>query len=175
MAMDLGLLDCTYLRIAGCVPESFVDGPGFRYTVFTQGCPFHCKGCHNPQAQSLDGGIEVPLKVIYEEIRQSPLVSGVTFSGGEPFIQSRALTVFSRILLEKGYSLWAYSGYTFDKLLADPARLEFLKCLEVVVDGPYVESQHSYDLDFRGSSNQRIIDVPASLAAGHVVLKEGFR
>ncbi len=173
--IDLKRLDETYIRIAGAVPESIVDGPGIRYTIFTQGCPFRCPGCHNPQAQPLNGGMEVKLSVLYKEIKSNPLIKGVTYSGGEPFIQTRPLIALSQVLRAEGYSLWSYSGYTFDKLSSDFMQRELLQYLDVVVDGPFVQAKHSLDLDFRGSSNQRIIDVQKSLACGKVVLAEGFK
>lgn len=173
--LDLSLLDTTTVRIAGVVSESIVDGPGIRYTIFTQGCPFSCKGCHNPQAQSLQGGVDVPLRTFYDEIHANPLITGVTFSGGEPFIQCRPLSVLAKILRHEGYSLWSYSGYTYDKLVGDDIRRSLLEQLDVVVDGPFVQSKASLDIDFRGSTNQRLVDVQKSLAAGDVVLAEGFK
>ncbi len=172
---DGELLDITSLRIAGAVSESIVDGPGIRYTVFTQGCPFHCKGCHNPQSQPLNGGITVKLRALYNEIKADPLTTGVTFSGGEPFIQPAPLAVFARILRKEGYNLWAYSGFTFEKLVEDDHRLELLKLLDVVVDGPFVLKYKSLEIDFRGSANQRIIDVQASLEKGYAVLAPDFK
>lgn len=172
---DLSVLDTTTVRIAGAIKESIVDGPGIRYVVFTQGCPFHCKGCHNPQSQPLEGGMDVSLRVLYDEFRDNPLVTGVTFSGGEPFIQSRSLAVFANFLKAKGYNLWSYSGYTFDKLVNDSIRYDLLQYLDVVVDGPFVLSKRSLELDFRGSSNQRIIDVQESLKQKNVVLMKGFK
>ncbi len=171
---DLELLDHTTLRIAGAVQESIVDGPGIRYVIFTQGCPFHCKGCHNEQSWDLKGGLEVNLGVLYDEMTSNPLVTGVTFSGGEPFIQPEPLTVFAKIAKSQGYSLWSYTGFTFDKLLTDPKRRALLELLDVVVDGPFVLEKKSLELDFRGSSNQRIIDVHKSLLSGKVILAEGF-
>ncbi len=171
---DLELLDHTTLRIAGAVQESIVDGPGIRYVIFTQGCPFHCKGCHNEQSWDLKGGLEVSLGVLYDEMASNPLVTGVTFSGGEPFIQPEPLTVFAKIAKSHGYSLWSYTGFTFDKLLQDPKRRALLELLDVVVDGPFVIEKKSLQLDFRGSSNQRIIDVPKSLHFGKVILAAGF-
>ncbi len=171
---DLELLDHTTLRIAGAVQESIVDGPGIRYVIFTQGCPFHCKGCHNEQSWDLKGGLEVNLGVLYDEMTSNPLVTGVTFSGGEPFIQPEPLTVFAKIAKSQGYSIWSYTGFTFDKLLTDPKRRALLELLDVVVDGPFVLEKKSLELDFRGSSNQRIIDVHKSLLSGKVILAEGF-
>ncbi len=174
-AFDYNRLDNTYLRIAGAVAESIVDGPGIRYAIFTQGCPFHCHGCHNPQTWPLNGGMEVRLSALYKEIKANPLIKGVTYSGGEPFIQTRPLIVLSEILRKEGYNIWSYSGYTFDKLTADPMRRELLQYLDAVVDGPFVQARHSMELDFRGSANQRIIDVQRSLQEGQVVLMQGFR
>ena len=110
MDQDLKALENTTLKIADVVTESIVDGPGIRYTIFTQGCPFHCKGCHNPQSQPLKGGMDVKLKIFYDEIKQNPLVTGVTFSGGEPFIQAGALSLLAKVLKREGYSVWSYSG-----------------------------------------------------------------
>lgn len=174
MDQDLKALENTTLKIAGVVTESIVDGPGIRYTIFTQGCPFHCKGCHNPQSQPLKGGMDVKLKIFYDEIKQNPLVTGVTFSGGEPFIQAGALSLLAKVLKSEGYSVWSYSGYTYDKLERDDKFRSLLEQIDVLVDGPYVQSKHSMDIDFRGSTNQRIIDVPKSLAQDKVVLAEGF-
>ncbi|MDO5352703.1 MAG: anaerobic ribonucleoside-triphosphate reductase activating protein [Succinatimonas sp.] len=171
---DFKILDNTFLRIAGAVSESIVDGPGIRYTVFTQGCPFRCKGCHNPQAQTLNGGIDVKLSILYEEIKSDPLITGITFSGGEPFIQPTPLTVFAKFLRDAGYNLWSYSGYTFEKLVNDKKRLALLEQLDVVVDGPFMMNKKSMMIDFRGSTNQRIIDVQASLKTGKVILMPGF-
>lgn len=174
MDQDLKALENTTLKIAGVVTESIVDGPGIRYTIFTQGCPFHCKGCHNPQSQPLKGGMDVKLKIFYDEIKQNPLVTGVTFSGGEPFIQAGALSLLAKVLKREGYSVWSYSGYTYDKLERDDKFRSLLEQIDILVDGPYVQSKHSMDIDFRGSTNQRIIDVPKSLAQDKVVLAEGF-
>lgn len=171
---DLDILDQSTLRIAGAVQESIVDGPGIRYVIFTQGCPFHCKGCHNQQSWDFNGGLEVRLKVLYDEMKRDPLVGGVTFSGGEPFIQPKPLTVFAKIVKAQGYSLWSYTGFTFEKLLDNPDRKALLEQLDVVVDGQFILSKKSLDLDFRGSSNQRIIDVQQSLKTGKIVLASGF-
>lgn len=172
---DLELLDHTTLRIAGAVQESIVDGPGIRYVIFTQGCPFHCKGCHNEQSWDLKGGLEVNLGVLYDEMTSNPLVTGVTFSGGEPFIQPEPLTVFSKIARAHGYSLWSYTGFTFDKLITDPKRRALLELLDVVVDGPFMIEKKSLELDFRGSSNQHIIDVQKSLQEGKMILAQGYK
>lgn len=118
--------------------------------------------------------MDVKLKIFYDEIKQNPLVTGVTFSGGEPFIQAGALSLLAKVLKREGYSVWSYSGYTYDKLERDDKFRSLLEQIDVLVDGPYVQSKHSMDIDFRGSTNQRIIDVPKSLAQDKVVLAEGF-
>ncbi len=171
---DLSILDTTTIRIAGAVNESIVDGPGIRYVIFTQGCPFHCKGCHNPQAQSLSGGMDVKLRVLYDEFISNPLIKGVTFSGGEPFIQTGPLSILAKILRSKGYSIWSYSGFVYEKLVSDPIYRRLLDELDVLVDGPFVLAKKSMELDFRGSSNQRIINVQESLKQNKVILMEGF-
>ncbi len=172
--IDVSVLDTLTIRIAGAVKESIVDGPGIRYVIFTQGCPLHCKGCHNPQAQPLNGGIDVKLSVLYDEFKNNPLIKGVTFSGGEPFIQASNLAVFAKFLRSKNYSIWSYSGFIYEKLVADPIYRRLIDQIDVLVDGPFVLAKKSLELDYRGSSNQRIIDVKKSLEAKHAVLVEGF-
>ena len=161
------------LRIAGAVQESTVDGPGIRYAIFTQGCLLHCRQCHNPQSWPLDGGMDVQLSVLYQEIKADPLIGGITFTGGEPFLQARALTPLARILRDEGYSLWAFSGYTYEKLAEDRVTWDLLRYLDVLVDGPFVAARASMALTYRGSSNQRLIDVQGSLRAGATVLLSG--
>ena len=160
------------LRIAGRISESIVDGPGLRYVLFTQGCPHHCAGCHNPETHDFSAGKEVTLQWILDDIRKNPITRGVTFSGGEPFCQPEALTVLARELKSRGYNVMAFSGFTFDQIYNDPARRALLEELEILVDGPFIEAQRTLTLRFRGSRNQRIIDVPASLATGKAVLHE---
>ncbi len=151
------------LRISGIVAESIVDGPGFRYVIFTQGCPHHCPGCHNPQTHSFEGGYDADIPAMLEEIRQDPLLDGVTFSGGEPFCQPEALLPIAKAVKEMGKTIFIYSGYTLEQLLDlskdRPAILELLRLSDTLVDGPYVESLRDLDLEFRGSSNQRLIDL----------------
>ena len=163
------------MRYAGINYNDFSAAPGVSVTFFTQGCPHHCKGCHNEQAQPLNGGMDVSLRVLYEEFCSNPLVTGVTFSGGEPFIQSKSLAVLENEIKKKNYSIWAYSGFTFDKLESDPIRRQLLELVDVVVDGPFVMAKKSLELDFRGSSNQRIINVQESLKQHKVVLMEGYK
>ena len=157
------------LRIAGVVPESIVDGPGFRFAVFTQGCPHHCEGCHNPNTHDFSGGEVVDTDTLWERIRKDILLSGVTFSGGEPFEQAGNLLDLARKIKGAKLELAAYSGYTFDELVAAGGdKLELLKLCDVLVDGRFVLAQRSLMLRFRGSKNQRLIDVQRSLSEGCV-------
>lgn len=161
------------IRLYGTVADSIVDGPGLRYAIFVQGCSHHCPGCHNPKSQDLEGGTFRSVESVFEEIVSNGLVSAVTFSGGEPFEQPAACAHLACMLKERGYDIWAYSGYLYEDLLAmgenDGAVCDFLKCVDVLVDGPFVESLKSMSLDWRGSSNQRLIDVTKSELAGKVV------
>ena len=164
------------LRIAGRVGESIVDGPGIRYAVFVQGCPHHCEGCHNPETWSFDGGELIDTAKIFDEMTSDPLLDGVTFSGGEPFCQCAALTEMADMIRAfKGFALniISYTGFTFeelvDKATLENGYMELLKRLDVLVDGKFVLSERTLELPFRGSRNQRYIDVPASLKAGFAV------
>ena len=158
------------LDLSGIVQDSIVDGPGIRTTVFSQGCPHHCEGCHNPETWEFGCGTPMEEERILEIVRSNPLCRGVTFSGGEPFAQAEGFARLARLLKEKGYEVASYSGYTFEQLLrGTPAQQGLLKTIDVLIDGPFVLAERSLELSFRGSRNQRILDVPKSLAAGKVV------
>ncbi len=163
------------MRIAGMIQDSIVDGPGFRFTLFTQGCPHHCEGCHNPETHDFNGGSEMSTDEVIKKLLSNPLTDGITFSGGEPFEQAGECAVIAKAARENGLNVWAYSGYTFDELLVkaekQPDVMELLKLTDVLVDGRFVLEQRSLSLKWRGSANQRILDVPASLTAGHAVLR----
>lgn len=165
------------LRIAGTVGESIVDGPGFRFTVFTQGCPHACAGCHNPHTHDFSGGYEVAVSALLADICRNPRVRGVTFSGGEPFCQPEALYALACALKERGKHLMAYTGFTWEALqaLPDPFVQALLTQLDLLVDGPFIEGERNIDLRFRGSANQRILDVPASLAQNAPVWASGYQ
>ena len=164
------------LRIAGIEPESFVDGPGIRMTVFTQGCHHHCPGCQNPQTHDFAGGHFIDIEEILAMIDENPLLDGVTFSGGDPMEQSAALIPLAREIKERGMNLIIYTGYTYERLMElkdeRPDFFELLTFADILIDGPFVMAKRSLELKFRGSSNQRIIDVPESLAQGRVVLHQ---
>lgn len=151
------------LRISGIVPESIVDGPGFRYVIFTQGCPHHCPGCHNPQTHDFDAGTWADGEAILREIRENTLLAGVTFSGGEPFCQAAPLAELAREVHKMGKNVFVYTGYVYEKLLekakTDDGIAALLKETDTLVDGPYIEALRDLELRFRGSSNQRIIEL----------------
>lgn len=151
------------IRLNGLVAESIVDGPGLRFVLFTQGCPHNCKGCHNPGTHSFENGYWEDVNVLLESFQENPLLSGVTLSGGEPFMQAEALVLFARSVQALGKSVFTYSGYTLEQLLElgkkRPAILELLELSDFLVDGPYLEEQRDLELRFRGSRNQRVLDL----------------
>ena len=151
------------LRISGIVPESIVDGPGFRYVIFTQGCPHHCPGCHNPQTHDFDAGTWADGEAILREIRENTLLAGVTFSGGEPFCQPKPLAELAREVHKMGKNVFVYTGFVYEKLIekakTDEDIAALLKETDTLVDGPYIEALRDLELRFRGSSNQRIIEL----------------
>ena len=159
------------LRIAGIVNDSIVDGPGLRLTVFTQGCPHHCPGCHNPQTHDFGGGSEGDTAEIIAKMKKNPLLDGLTLSGGEPFVQPEACAELARAAHGLKLNVWSYSGYTFEELCEQgtDAQKALLRELDVLVDGRFELAKRSLDCRFRGSTNQRLIDVPKSLAAGEAV------
>ena len=158
------------LDLAGIVEDSIVDGPGIRCTVFSQGCPHRCPGCHNPETWEFGCGTPMDEESIFEIVRSNPLCRGVTFSGGEPFAQAEGFTKLAKLLKQAGYEVASYSGYTFEQLLhGTSAQKSLLESIDVLSDGPFLLEERSLQLSFRGSRNQRILDVPKSLAAGRAV------
>ena len=158
------------LDLSGIVSDSIVDGPGIRVTVFCQGCPHHCPGCHNPETWEFGCGTPMEEETILEIVRSNPLCRGVTFSGGEPFAQAEGYAKLAKLLKAHRYEIASYSGYTFEQLLrGTPAQKELLANIDVLIDGPFLMEERSLELSFRGSRNQRILDVPKSLAAGQAV------
>lgn len=163
------------LRIAGTVLESIVDGPGMRYTIFVQGCPHNCPGCHNPQTHDFDAGKVVSIEELFAECTEDPLISGVTFSGGEPFSQPEPLYYLGKLFKERGYDLWCYSGWTWKELWHKAENEKYvrklLEILDVLVDGRFILERKTLSLPFRGSENQQLIDVQASISEGFVIEK----
>ena len=164
------------IRISGTINDSIVDGPGIRLTIFTQGCPHHCEGCHNPQTHDFNGGEDVTLESLLEKIKGNPLLDGVTFSGGEPFCQAKQLYELGLEVKKAGMNIVTYTGYLYEYLTenanSDNYYNELLSVTDYLVDGPFVLSKRDILLKFKGSSNQRIIDVKKSLAEKKVVEAE---
>lgn len=155
------------IRIAGTVNDSIVDGDGIRFTIFTQGCPHKCEGCHNPQTHDFNGGTLINTSELLEKIKSNPLLDGVTFSGGEPFCQAHELAVFGGKIKSLGLNITTYTGYTFEELYngKNPHWDELLSVTDILIDGKFIQELKDWTIKFRGSSNQRYIDCPASLKA----------
>ncbi len=162
------------IRLAGVVDESIVDGPGIRYVVFVQGCPHGCVGCHNEQTHDFDGGTDVDASLLLEEIKADPLITGVTFSGGEPFCQPEPLAWLAGEVKKLGKDLMVYSGWTYEELLemvpGEPAVGRILELADRLVDGRFVLAERDLELEFRGSRNQRYINLKKTRESGEVVL-----
>lgn len=160
------------LRIAGVVQDSIVDGPGIRYVIFTQGCPHHCPGCHNPQTHDFGGGRDADTEEILSQIFGNPLASGVTFSGGEPFAQAEALVPIAEAVKEHGKNLMIYTGFLLEDLqrMDNPGVHRLLNLADILVDGPFILARRDLTLPYRGSENQRVIDLAKTRETGRIVL-----
>ena len=160
------------IRLYGTVNDSIVDGPGLRYVIFTQGCLHHCPGCHNPDSHAIDGGYIEDTEQCLLEIDQNPLLDGVTLSGGEPFLQATALIHFVHKVKKRHLHVMIYSGYTFEEILElGDEEKKLLSLCDTLVDGKFILSLKSMELLYKGSSNQRIIDIQASLKT-HMVIEQ---
>lgn len=167
------------IRVAGITNESIVDGEGLRLVVFAQGCAHACPGCHNPESHSFTGGDFVDEEEIISRIKRNPLLDGITYSGGDPFFQPEAFQKLSRLLrkeviaLDGNFSIMAYTGFTFEELLSkEDVYLPLLREIDILVDGRFIQEERSLSLLFRGSKNQRILDMRRSLAEQRPVLHE---
>jgi anaerobic ribonucleoside-triphosphate reductase activating protein len=165
------------IRIAGTVRESVVDGPGLRFVIFAQGCTHHCKDCHNPDTWDPLSGLPVSAGDLLDQVKKEKLIKGVTFSGGEPFLQAAPLAWLGREIKNLGLDIITFTGYTWDRLqalsLQDQAVKDLMLVSDYIVDGPFILVEKDFDLPFRGSSNQRIIDVKKSITTGKIV-EAGF-
>ena len=152
------------LRVCGIEPESIVDGEGIRYVIFVQGCPHHCPGCHNPESHPFDSGETKTVNALFKEMCEDPLLSGVTFSGGEPFCQPEPLAELARLVRTRGLDVTTYTGYRYEDLLnmRDPGIAALLAETDVLIDGPFILEERDLTLPFRGSRNQRIIRLRGS-------------
>jgi len=155
------------IRIAGTVKNSITDGPGYRYVIFAQGCPHNCPGCHNPHTHAFGGGELTDTGELAADIKKDPLLGGVTFSGGEPFEQAEAFAELAELLGDT--HIICYTGYTFEELYAKPESRELLRRIDVLIDGRFDINQKSYDLKFKGSANQRVLDSKESVRIGKAV------
>lgn len=142
------------LNINTVIKESIVDGEGLRYVIFVQGCPHHCKGCHNPQTWRTDIGNAITIESLLDDIKSNPLLDGVTFSGGEPMLQSEELTELAKEIKKLGLNIWCYTGFTYEQI--KESKKDFLKYIDVLVDGKFIEELKCLG-EYYGSSNQRII------------------
>ncbi len=153
------------LRIIGTYPETIADGYGLRYAIYFAGCTHHCPGCHNPESHDPAAGEPLTdewVDRICREIDGNPILDGITLSGGDPLLHASAMCNFLRTLKERtAQNIWCYTGYTLEECLADPARRSCLQWIDTLVDGRYIESQRDLSLDFRGSRNQRLLDLRA--------------
>lgn len=143
--------------------DSVVDGPGIRTVIWTQGCPHRCPSCHNPETHSFTAGSLYDTKEIINTIKETEIQDGITFSGGDPMMQPLACTEIAKACKKMGLNIWCYTGFLFEELLDDLDRVEFLKYIDVLVDGRFEQDKKSYSAIFRGSKNQRIINVKSSL------------
>lgn len=165
-----------YIRIAGIINESIVDGPGIRMVVFAQGCKHKCPGCHNPETHSFDGGTLVTVESILDQARKNPLLDGITFSGGEPFEQAEMFAYLAREAKKYNLNIMTYTGYTYEYLLENSFRHkgwdELLAETDILVDGRFEVEKRNLLLKFRGSENQRMIDVHRTMVENRVVVMD---
>lgn len=158
------------LAILRIVEDTMVDGPGFRTAIYAAGCTHHCLGCHNPQSWDIRAGREMTTEEILVPILADPFAD-VTFTGGDPMMQPEGFTELACAIKEQSHkTIWCYTGYTYETLLTMPAQRELLRHIDVLVDGPFIQNLRDEQLQFRGSSNQRTIDVQRSLESGTVIL-----
>ena len=164
------------MRMYGVVSDSIVDGPGYRTAIFVQGCPHHCEGCHNPESHDFAAGKDMTLDEIEQKFTGNPLLDGITLSGGEPFCQPAGCAELARRAHGKGLNVWCFTGYRYEALLeraqSEPDVKALLSEIDVLVDGPFVLAQRSLDLLYKGSKNQRLIDLQKTRQTGAITLWE---
>ena len=154
--------------------DSTVDGPGLRTVIWTQGCSHHCQGCQNPKTWDFEGGGLIPISLVLEEIDKLEYQAGITFSGGDPMFQPEACNEIAKYCRAKGLNIWTYTGFTFEEIMElakkKPIYQEFLTNIDVLVDGRFVQKELDLQILFRGSKNQRLIDVQKTLKTGVITL-----
>ena len=167
------------IRLAAPIQsDSVVDGEGIRTVIWTQGCPHNCKGCHNPETHDFNGGVLVDIEEIKKEISLLEFQDGITLSGGDPFMQPEACLEIAKFAKSLGLNIWCYTGFTFDQLKVlsrtKPVITELLNEIDILIDGKFILEEKSYECKYRGSKNQRIIDVKESLSQGKVVIPKRY-
>ena len=160
------------MRVIDIIDGTTVDGPGFRTSIYFAGCLHHCEGCHNPQSWDMEAGKEMSIDEILTVVDRNDM--DVSLSGGDPMYQSGELVELCRKIKSKGLSIWLYTGFLYEELLKMPLQSAVLEYIDVVVDGPFILDKRDTSLLFRGSSNQRIIDVKASSVNNIVAWKSDF-
>ncbi len=165
------------INLAGTINDSITDGPGIRFTVFVQGCPHHCKGCHNQHTWEFKDRELVSWQDLFEKIKANPLLDGITLSGGEPMCQAEALLPLAEACKKLGLNIAIYSGFLFEDLLKinNPHQIKLLSLADILVDGKFEEEKRDYRLKFCGSTNQRVIDLAKSLKENRPVLETSER
>ncbi len=158
------------IRVSGLVNDSIVDGPGLRFSVFTQGCSHGCEGCHNPESHDFDGGTIRHTDEVIALMKKNPLLDGVTLTGGEPFCQWEPCLEIAKGAHAMGLNVWAYSGYLYEELLELAPAL--LNEVDVLVDGKFILEERSLELKYKGSRNQRLIDIKKTRETGELTLWE---
>ena len=157
------------IRVLNVIEDTMVDGPGFRTSIYCAGCDHRCPGCHNPQSWAVGGGKEMDVASLMKIIMADPCAN-VTFTGGDPMYQAAGFAELARAIhTYSNKDIWCYTGFVYESLIHEDQR-ELLENLDVLVDGPFIQKLQDSDLLFRGSSNQRLIDVQKSLYAGKVIL-----
>lgn len=157
------------VKIAGITKESLVDGPGIRYVIFSQGCSHNCRGCHNPTTHSFKEGVEMDVEEIVNDVLNSKHIDGVTFSGGDPFYQPKEFKYIAHKLHENDINIMSYTGFTYEKIIESSEMKDLLEDIDILIDGPFVENKKTFKIPFRGSENQRAIDVQNSLKESKVI------
>ena len=159
------------ISVLHIIEDTMVDGPGFRTAIYCAGCRHQCPGCHNPQSWDFEGGQSMTTEEIMRIIEADPYTRGVTFSGGDPMYQPEGFAELAHAIRERTprKDIWCYTGFVFENLLVNPRQRALLEQLDVLVDGPFIKAQRDETLCFRGSRNQRIIDVQASLTQDQVI------
>ena len=158
------------INVLKVLHDTTVDGPGFRTSIYCAGCRHQCPGCHNQQTWAFGTGIDSSTDDLMQEILSDPFAD-VTFTGGDPFFQAEGFAeLAARIKAETDKTIWCYTGFRYEELLHNTAAQQLLCYVDVLVDGRFIQALRDESIPFRGSSNQRLIDVPGTRREGHIIL-----